>query len=228
MSGYFVTGTDTGVGKTLVACALLRAFAARGLSTVGMKPVAAGREAGPHGPVWEDVEQLRAHGTVDAPGELINPYALADPIAPHVAARREGREIDPGLIVRRFRELQGRAEVTIVEGVGGFRVPLNAGQDTADLAAALGLPVILVVGMRLGCINHALLSAEAVAARGLRLAGWVANRIDPQMAAFADNLEALEERLGCPLLGVLPFADKPDPAALGGLLQIESLDAANG
>ncbi len=223
MGGYFVTGTDTGVGKTLVACALLRAFAGLGQSAVGMKPVAAGCGAGAQGLRCEDVEQLRAHGTVDAPRELVNPYALAAPIAPHIAARREGAEIDIGRIAQSYRALERMAEVVIVEGVGGFMVPLDRERDSADLAALLGLPVILVVGMRLGCINHALLSARAVAAMGLELAGWVANCIDPGMDAYQENLEALGRRLDCPLVGALPFRQAPDPAAIAGQLRIERL-----
>jgi dethiobiotin synthetase len=221
--GYFVTGTDTGVGKTLVACGLLRALGARGLRAVGMKPVAAGCEPAPGGPVCEDVEALRAAGNVDAPCRLVNPYPLPAPIAPHLAARRENLSIELSVIADAFAQLRGLADVVVVEGVGGFKVPLNPREDTADLAKTLGLPVVMVVGMRLGCLNHALLTEEAVRRAGLRLAGWVANSIDPHMAAFEDNLSALQERLPAPLLGVLPYFPHSDSAAVAAQLRIDLL-----
>ena len=214
--GYFVTGTGTGVGKTLVSCALLHAFSASGKTTVGMKPVAAGCENGK----WQDVELLTAASTMAAPQELVNPYALIPPIAPHIAASRAGIDIDINVIHQACLRLQKMADVVIVEGVGGFLVPLNDHQDSADMAKALGLPVILVVGMQLGCLNHALLTARAVRATGLPLAGWVANCIDPQMLALDENVLALEQRLDCPLLGVLPFEQNPGARKLSALLDI--------
>src|SRR5688500_16853466 len=156
--GYFITGTDTGVGKTLVSCILLHAFASQGKTVVGMKPIAAGCENGK----WQDVELLAAASNVTAPPEYRNPYALVPPIAPHIAASRAGINIDIDVIRHACLELQKTADVVIVEGVGGFLVPLNDHQDSADMAEALGLPVILVVGMRLGCINHTLLTTQAV------------------------------------------------------------------
>lgn len=201
--GFFITGTDTGIGKTLVSCALLHAFSVRGHTVVGMKPVAAGRDN--ENGKWADVEALIAASTVAAPREWVNPYALMPPIAPHIAAQQAGIEIDLAVIQQACLELQNLAEVVIVEGVGGFLVPLSAQHNGADLAKALGLPVILVVGMRLGCLNHALLTAQAIQAAGLTLAGWVANRVDPNMLIFEENVRALEQRLDYPLLGVLPF-----------------------
>src|SRR5262245_38371282 len=165
--GYFITGTDTGVGKTLVACALLRAFAARGLRTAGMKPVAAGAEVHGNELRNEDVEQLRAAASVSAPRHLVNPYCLVPPIAPHIAAERAGVTIELDVIAQCHAGLSALADVVIVEGVGGFCVPLGPAIDTARLAARLALPVVLVVGMRLGCLNHPLLTAEAIASRGL-------------------------------------------------------------
>ncbi|SFN64579.1 dethiobiotin synthase [Nitrosospira briensis] len=215
-SGYFVTGTGTGVGKTLVSCALLHAFGASGKTTVGMKPVAAGCENGK----WQDVELLTGASTMAAPQELVNPYALIPPIAPHIAASRTDINIDISVIRQACLQLQQIADVMIVEGVGGFLVPLNDHQDSADMAKALGLPVILVVGMQLGCLNHALLTARTVRATGLPLAGWVANCIDPQMLALDENVLALEQRLACPLLGVLPFEQNPDARKLSALLDI--------
>ncbi|SFN29190.1 dethiobiotin synthetase [Nitrosospira briensis] len=214
--GYFVTGTGTGVGKTLVSCALLHAFSASGKTTVGMKPVAAGCENGK----WQDVELLTVASTMAAPQELVNPYALIPPIAPHIAAGRTDINIDINVIRQACLQLQQIADVMIVEGVGGFLVPLNDHQDSADMAKALGLPVILVVGMQLGCLNHALLTARTVRATGLPLAGWVANCIDPQMLALDENVLALEQRLACPLLGVLPFEQNPDARKLSALLDI--------
>ncbi len=212
--GYFVTGTDTGVGKTLVACALLKLFSARGLRVVGMKPVAAGAGPAAQGLRNEDVEQLAAAGNVSAPRELVNPYCFQPPIAPHIAAARAGVAIELDRIEAGFRALAGLADVVIVEGAGGFRVPLGAAADTAQLAARLALPVVLVVGMRLGCLNHALLTAEAIAARGLVLAGWIANHVDADMAAADDNVQALEARIAAPMLARVPFSRGPDTVAV--------------
>lgn len=217
--GYFVTGTDTGVGKTLIACALLRAFARTGKSVVGMKPVAAGREGGR----WADVEALAHASTVKAETEIVNPYPFAPAIAPHIAAELAGLEIGLEPIARAYEELSRLAEVVVVEGAGGFLVPLNARQTGADLAARLGLPMVLVVGMRLGCLNHALLTRRQIEASGLRCAGWVANCILPDMAHLDGNIRALEQRLGCPLLGVVPFRKDLGAAQAASLLSLEPL-----
>ncbi len=219
-NGYFVTGTGTGVGKTLVSCALLHAFAARGEIVMGMKPVAAGCENGK----WIDVELLIAASTAIASREQANPYALTLAIAPHIAAGQSGINIDTGIICKAFVELKEIADVVIVEGAGGFLVPLNEHQDGADMARALDLPIILVVGMQLGCLNHALLTAQAVRATGLQLAGWVANRIDPQMIAFDENVLALTRRLDCPLLGILPFEQNADAKKMSMLLDIAKME----
>ena len=208
--GVFVIGTDTGVGKTLVSCALLHAYAARGDRVVGMKPVASGCIAGPGGLLCDDVAALRAASNVEAPHPWINPYSFAPPIAPHIAAEEIGEVIRTGRIREAFQNLAAVADRVVVEGVGGFRVPLNDLEDGADLACVLALPLVLVVGMRLGCLNHALLTVEAVAARGLRLVGWVANRIDPGMARFDGNLATLRARLDIPCLGVVEHLSNPD------------------
>jgi len=207
---WFVAGTDTEIGKTFVACALLHALRNQGLSAIGMKPIAAGTDEHGHN---DDVEALLAAASVKAPRELVNPYLFAPAIAPHIAAAEENRPIDIERIAQSFAALRPLADVLVVEGVGGFCVPLGPTIDAADLAQRLALPVILVVGMRLGCINHALLTAQAIAARGLTLAGWVANRIDPQMARFEENLASLEARLAAPLLGVIPADSTPQKAA---------------
>lgn len=214
-----MTGTDTGVGKTLTSCALLHAFAMTGKSAIGMKPIAAGCEDGK----WMDVERLIEASNVPAARELINPYALVQPIAPHIAARQAGIVIDIATVQRSFKVLQEMAEVVIVEGVGGFLVPLDDRHDSSDLARTLGLPVILVVGLQLGCLNHALLTARAIHASGLTLAGWVANQINPHMENQAENIRTLQRHLNCPLLGVLPFSEKIAAREYAGLLDILQL-----
>lgn len=208
--GLFVTGTDTGVGKTRVAVALIHALRARGLRVAAMKPVSAG--AGP-GRLNEDVAALRAASNVDVALQDMNPYAFDPPIAPHIAAELAGVAIDLDRIAEAYARLAATADVVVVEGAGGWRVPLSMESDMADLAERLGLPVVLVVGMRLGCLNHACLTAEAIGARGLPLAGWIANRIDPAMPFADENRAALSARLPAPCLGTQPYA--PVPSAEG-------------
>ncbi len=221
--GFFVTGTDTGVGKTLAACALLHAFAGQGQRVVGMKPVAAGCMQTPQGLRNDDVEALFAASNIKAPRTLVNPYALMPPIAPHIAAQEAGSEINLASIQEAFNQLGDLADVVVVEGVGGFRVPLNSLEDSADLVQRLGLPVILVVGMRLGCLNHALLTLEAIQSRRLKLAGWVANCLDPKMQSLEGNLAALEGKLERPPLGVLAFAANPKAEKMAGRLALSTL-----
>ena len=203
--GCFVTGTDTGVGKTLVSAALLHTLARHHARVVGMKPVAAGLVL--QGGEWvaEDALALRAASTVAVPPALDNPVALPEPLSPHLAAARAGRRVGVAELVVAHRGLRSLADVVLVEGSGGWRVPLNEDETLADLAVALALPVVLVVGLRLGCLNHALLTAEAIRADGLRLAGWVANTVDPAMACRDENIATLRQRLGAPLLGVVPW-----------------------
>ena len=222
--GVFVTGTDTGVGKTLVACALILAVAETGRRVVGMKPVAAGAQANARGVlVNDDVVRIMAASNVAAPRTNVNPYCFAPATAPHLAARASGVEIVLEEILAAYWKLAALAEFVVVEGVGGFCVPLNAREDSADLARHLGLPVLLVVGMRLGCLNHTLLTAQAIRARGLRLAGWIANRIDPSMAVAEENVTALAERLAAPLLGEIEFTAAPDPQRIAALLDSSHL-----
>ena len=196
--GIFVTGTDTGVGKTIVAAALLRGLARTGLRAVGMKPVAAGiDESEDEGKaIPADTRVLVAAGNVAAPLRDVNPYAFAPPIAPELAARAAGVAIDLDVIVAAYSRLAGIADAIVVEGAGGALVPLSRSTDMLDIPARLHLPVVLVVGIRLGCQNHALLSARAIRERGLTLAGWVANRVDPKMLEGEANVIALAERLG--------------------------------
>jgi dethiobiotin synthetase len=217
---YFVTGTDTSVGKTLVSCALLHAFAARGRSVVGMKPVAAGCDDDMH----EDVRRLRAASNMLAGLGQINPYSFTRAVAPHLAARFGGVRISLDRILEAYSELSSQADVVIVEGAGGFRVPLNDEQDSADMVQQMNIPVVLVVGMRLGCLNHALLTVEAIAARGLTLAGWIANVVDVDMAMLDENITALKQRIAAPLLGIVPHSAQPDARAVAALLDIDTLE----
>ena len=205
--GIFITGTDTGVGKTFVAVALLQSLAAAGRRVVGMKPVSAGIEPGEA--VNADVAALQRAGNVVAPLAESNPHAFVRGIAPHIAAREAGKAIDLGVIVHAYEQLARRADVIVVEGAGGVRVPLSATYDMLDIAHRLALPVLLVVGIRLGCINHALLSADAIGARGLRFAGWIANRIDPQMPAADACVADLEVRLAAPLMADVAWGASP-------------------
>lgn len=223
---FFVTGTDTGIGKTYAACALLRVASAAGLSTLGLKPVAAGCEETADGLSNEDALALMAVSTVQLPYAQVNPFALRAALAPHVAAAQEGRRLRGAQVVGLVRGalMQGRADFTLVEGAGGWRVPLNEQETLADVARELTLPVLLVVGLRLGCINHALLTAEAIRHDGLQLAGWIANSIDPQMEARQESIDTLRDRIGAPWLGVLPFGAagelvlplSPGPSPRGG------------
>jgi dethiobiotin synthetase len=203
----FVTGTDTGVGKTLVAVAILRALAGSGKRVVGMKPVSAGLAA--DGSANPDVVALLAAGNVQAPLRDRNPYAFQPAIAPHLAATEAGATIDLAVIAAAHARLAAESDVVVVEGAGGALVPIDATHDMLDIAAHLRLPVLLVVGMRLGCLNHALLSAAAIRARGVRLAGWVANCIDPRMQALAENVEALALRLRAPRVATIEWGVPP-------------------
>ena len=216
MRGYFITGTDTEIGKTTVAAALARALSETGKRVGVMKPVASGCEETDAGLRNDDALQLIAAAGQGQSYESVNPFAFLPPIAPHVAAERAGETIDPGRIVAMAGEIAATNDLVIVEGVGGFHVPLGPDADTADLAEQLGLPVILVVGLRLGCINHAILTANAIRARGLELAGWVANPVDPAMAVADANVAALQERLGAPMLARFPYLEAPSVEKFAG------------
>ena len=211
--GCFVTGTDTGVGKTLVSQMLLYRLRLTRTAVAGFKPVASGCEQTSEGLRNADALSLQRASSIALPYASINPYAFAPPIAPHIAAEQAGVSIDCEYIRRGIACVA--AECVVVEGVGGWLVPLNRGQTIADLAQLLGLPVVLVVGLRLGCLNHALLTAEAIRSRGLELAGWIANQVEPGFMCCDENIAALQERLAAPLLLRLPWFDtSPDPAVL--------------
>lgn len=192
---FFVTGTDTDVGKTYVACKLISDYVAQGYKVVGMKPVAAG--GGWVDGKWlnDDVLKLEAASNVKAPRELVNPYSFKEAIAPHIAAENAGVEIKIEVIQQAFKRLVDIADIVIVEGAGGFLVPINNKESMADLAVVLNIPVILVVGMKLGCINHSLLTVEAIQARNLNLHGWVANNIEPDMVFCDENIATIAQKI---------------------------------
>lgn len=204
MKGIFVTGTDTGVGKTRVAVALIHALRAQGLRVAAMKPVAAGCEPGE---LNDDVVALRTAANVEVALRDMNPYAFEPAIAPHLAAARAGVSIELPVIVQAFERLATAADVVVVEGAGGWRVPLNEHRDMAALARALGLPVVMVVGLRLGCLNHARLTAESIS-RDTKQWSWIANTLEPAQAAGEGNLQSLRQLLTAPCLGVHPHRDE--------------------
>lgn len=209
----FIIGTDTNVGKTFVASRIIRQFVQDGYKTIGMKPIASGCEMSTNGElINQDVTAISQASNVQASLDLINPYPFQPPIAPHIAAQKLGVEINISDILSAYETIKNQVDIVVVEGAGGFLVPINQTQTLADLAVALKLPIILVVGMRLGCINHALLTVEAIEKRGLHLTGWIANQIDPDMAEFEDNLESLRSRIRAPLLEVMFWCNNQSSA----------------
>ena len=205
LPGFFVTGTDTEVGKTLVSGALILKLRELGKQAVGFKPVVAGTYPGQNGqPLNEDLETLRIASNLQ-PGQLsLCPYVLETPAAPHLVAKRKGIRLELETMLRAYNDLQKEKGCVVVEGAGGFLVPLNDQKDLGDFAQEIQLPVILVVGMKLGCINHALLTIEALRARKLVLAGWVANTLDQEMGLLSENIETLQSRMNAPFLGLIP------------------------
>jgi dethiobiotin synthetase len=221
--GWFIAGTDTGVGKTRAACALLTALVRSGRKAVGMKPVASGGRKTAAGLRCGDAEALLAAGAIAAEYTDVNPYCFEPAVAPHLAASATGVEIDLREIASRFHKLRRLTEWIVVEGAGGWLTPINARESMADVAAWLQLPVILVVGMRLGCLNHALLTQRAIRAAGLPLAGWVANRIDPAMSRVNENVAALQSRIAAPLLAVFPHATSGNGRPAAEFIDLEKL-----
>jgi dethiobiotin synthetase len=214
MRGFFVTGTDTGIGKTRVSAGLLKAISDAGMKSAGMKPVASGAAMTPEGLRNEDALALMAAASLKKPYAVVNPYCFAPPVAPHLASREAQLEIGLDPIRAAYAELCRDADAVVVEGVGGWQVPLSPGLEVPDLAREFGLPVLLVVGMRLGCLNHALLTARAIRADGLELGGWVANSIDPDFLRPEANHATLEAELGAPLLARLGYAPKASLAEI--------------
>lgn len=226
--GWFITGTDTGIGKTWISAGLMHALRERGLAVAGMKPIASGCKSTPQGLRNEDALMIQGQCSRDVPYERINPFAFAPAIAPHIAAAETSVEIDFAPIADQYDALAAGVDRMVVEGVGGWLVPLNSRETVADLAQHLGLPAILVVGIRLGCINHALLTAEAIMARRVPLAGWVANLVEPATARLEENIATLSRTIGAPLVGVVPHLDGPDIGRVAEALDFERLEGETG
>lgn len=211
MKGIFVTGTDTSCGKTAIALALMEALRRSGATVLGMKPVASGCEPTSKGLRNQDARQLQAQGSHQVPYERVNPYAFEPPIAPHIAADQAGVRIELEVMAVAAEHLAARSDFLVVEGVGGWRVPLGPSLFASDLPLTLDLPVVLVSGLRLGCINHSLLTAESIRRSGARLAGWVANQVDPDMPARDGNLASLATLIDAPCLGLVPWMPSLEP-----------------
>ena len=218
--GYFITGTDTECGKTEVTLGLMQRLQGNGHSVLGMKPIASGAMPTTRGLRNDDARRILRQSSIPLQYDLVNPYAFEPPIAPHIAAGQAGVDIRFGPILESYRELASRADLVVVEGVGGWLVPLGSDGGVSDLAGALGLPVILVVGMKLGCINHALLTAESILIHGPGLAGWVANAMDPEMLEAEANLATLEREIAAPCLGVIPHMEQVTAQAVAERLRL--------
>ena len=223
MKGFFITGTDTGVGKSWMTAALLHAIAKRGLRVAGVKPLACGGHATADGWRHEDAELLMQNASVALPYATVNPILLHEPIAPHIAAQRAGLRLSAAALHQACNALERELDWALVEGVGGWEVPLNEDETTADFAHLLGLPVILVVGIRLGCLNHALLTQDAIARQKLPLASWIANIIDADTLEIPANIAALKEHIPAPLLGTIPHLPRFDATRIANLLNTEEL-----
>ncbi len=219
-TAVYITGTDTGIGKTFSSCVLLHTLRQRGLRAVGMKPVASGCDLTADGLRNEDATALQAASDPVPAYADLNPFALPLPLAPELAAADAGVTLSLPPIEAAFARLRAQADTVVVEGVGGWLAPLSAGLDQSDLVHALQLPVVLVVGLRLGCLNHARLSAQAIAASGATCIGWIANEVDPHMARIDDNVAMLRDRLPMPYWGRLPHAPGVDPATLAPRLSL--------
>ena len=222
--GYFITGTDTGVGKTMVTLGLMQLLRDRGHRVAGMKPVASGSKSTAQGLRNDDAVRLQQQANIELPYEAVNPYAFEPPIAPHSAAAAVGTRIELVELEQRYAELRRQADRVCVEGVGGWLVPLNERETVADLAVRLGLDIILVVGIRLGCLNHALLTVRAIEASGLRLAGWVANCLPPPADSMKENINTLKSMIYAPLLGVVPALSELSATTVAACLSLEVLD----
>ena len=227
MTGFFVTGTDTEVGKTLVSGALILKLREQGKYVIGFKPVVAGTYQSASGEILnEDLETLRIASQL-APGQFnLSPYVLDMPVAPHLAAAIKGIDLDLNIIMQALGDIQKHSDCLVVEGTGGLLVPLNDDQDLGDLAQRLDLPIVLVVGMKLGCINHALLTQEAIKARGLNIAGWVANSLANEMPLLEENIATLQVKIIAPFLGLIPPLPKTLQKSPNSPYSIEALNFA--
>lgn len=225
LKGIFIAGTDTGVGKTVITSAILKALQTQGKTVIGMKPVASGCEVTADGLRNDDALSLIRYSNVTTSYSMVNPYAFEEAIAPHIAAKLAGVCIHPERITALYKRLSSQADHVIVEGVGGWLVPISATQTMADLAVMLDLPVVLVVGMRLGCINHALLSYQSILTSGLPCAGWVANQIEAGMPRLAENIDTLTERIHAPLLGQVSYNPQCDIESVQAEIDISLIAA---
>ena len=227
LSGFFITGTDTEVGKTLVSGALILKFRAQGKQAIGFKPVVAGTYQSANGELLnEDLETLRIASQL-APDQVnLSPYILEMPVAPHLAAANKGIVLQLSTIMQSLQETQKHSDCLIIEGAGGLLIPLNDHENLGDLVQQIGLPVILVVGMKLGCINHALLTQEAIKARGLKIAGWIANSLSSEMFLLKENVDTLQAKIDAPFLGLIPVLPKALQKADNSPYSIEALDFA--
>jgi len=219
--GYLITGTDTNAGKTWATLALMQAFKNQGKTVVGMKPVASGCRLEGGKLKNEDALLLQAHASLPLDYELINPYAYELPVSPHLAGK--DKPVDLAVLKARFGQLQALADIVLVEGAGGWHAPINAREDISDLAQAFGLPVILAVAIKLGCINHAKLTAQAIGLKGLRFAGWIAVCNDPDMVCAEANISTIQSALDAPLLGVIPYQPSADLNALHRFIKLDAL-----
>ncbi len=226
-NGFFITGTDTEVGKTLVSGAVIQKMRAQGIHTVGFKPVVAGTYQDHDGKILnEDLETLRLASEL-TPGQMVLcPYVLEMPIAPHIAAEKLGTNLDLKIMMDAYEQIRSQAEAVVVEGAGGFLVPINATEDLSDLAQKLDLPIIMVVGMKLGCINHALLTEEVIASHQLKMAGWIANTLSSEMPFLEENIEYLQGKLKAPLLGVIPSLPEALQKPMNAPYSLEALQFA--
>ena len=225
--GFFVTGTDTEVGKTLVSGALILKLRAQGIKALGFKPVVAGTYRNAKGETLnEDLETLRIASNLSSDELSLCPYVLDQPAAPHLVAKHQGLKLEMTVITEAFRNTQKHSDCVVVEGAGGLLIPLNEDEDLGDFAKAIDLPVILVVGMKLGCINHALLTYEAIKARKLNIAGWIANALSEEMPLLEENLHALQARIDAPFLGLIPTLPKELQKPLNSPYSIEALTFA--
>lgn len=228
MTAWFVAGTDTAVGKTLVSAAILYALQKQGRRVAGMKPVASGAEPRGDCLVSQDVETLKSFSSVSIADEIINPYIFEPAIAPHIAAAQAKKSIDPSYIKDCLHKIFAQTDDVIVEGVGGWHTPLGDSLRLSDIVRMLALPVVLVVGMRLGCLNHALLSVDAIRSTGVPLVAWVANSIDPDMAHQDENLDYLQQHIPAPLLGVVPYQQKASVEEVSLCLDLNQLTSGIG
>ena len=219
--GYFITGTDTGIGKTWSTVALMQYFKDQGKTVIGMKPIASGCDEIGGRLRNEDALLLQKHATVTLPYQDINPYAFALPVSPHIAAEKSGVDIKLDEIVMKYQQLEEQADVVLVEGVGGWKVPLNSHQDIADLAQQLALPVIVVVGMRLGCINQAKLTFAAMQQAGVKCHGWIASCVEKDMLMLDENIQTLCLSTELPLLAVFPYMEILNPEHFSQKLSIK-------